>query len=184
MCLGNEERKFHLEKLTGPIFDLNQRLISEMVQLPKVEIKPVFLKEICKKDDELPVSWKLLSYSITEQKALFEIPQDVQGMDRDVASGMIEEYLDGTRETLINFISQIQMLSPTPDCLKNEIPELDQFFTEIKYLQDEIDLKTIFKGKDQKIFKKLKTYQRAFDKCQARLKKKAKPASTSRSKKP
>jgi endonuclease V-like protein UPF0215 family len=36
-CLGEEEKRFHLNKEVGPIYDLNQRLISEMIQTPGIE---------------------------------------------------------------------------------------------------------------------------------------------------
>ena len=96
---------------------------------------------------------------------------------------MIDDYIEATREILLNFISAIQMQSPTPTCLKEEIPKLDAFFTDIKYLQEDVDMSDIFKGKDQKIFEKLKNYPLAFEKCRARLKKKAKPSSTDAAKK-
>ncbi len=95
-----------------------------------------------------------------------------------MTKGMIDDYMEGTREILLNFINQIQMLSPTPTCLKEEIPELNNFFIEIKYLQEDVDLKQIFEGKDEKIFEKLKNYPLAFEKCRADLKKKAKSKST------
>lgn len=174
-CLGEEEKKFHLKKETGPVYDLNQRLISEMVQIPQIEIRGEDYVAICT-GPQFSQSWKLLEQSIKEGRKLFVIPSHIQGMQRDMASGMVEDYVDATREILITFISQIQTISPTPNCLKEEIPELDAFFTEIKYLQEDVDLKVIFKGKDQKIFEKLKNYPLAFEKCRARLKKNAKPS--------
>ena len=100
-----------------------------------------------------------------------------------MTEGMIEDYVEATREILLSFIAQIQSISPTPNCLKEEIPELDQFFNEIKYLQEDIDTKKIFEGKDQKIFEKLKNYPQAFEKCRARLKKKLKSESKAAPKK-
>jgi hypothetical protein len=102
---------------------------------------------------------------------------DVQGMQREMTMGMIDDYVDATKEILLSFISQIQSLAPSASCLKEEIPELDQFFTEIKYLQEDVDMQTLFKGKDLKIFEKLKNYPLAFEKCRARLKKNVKPSS-------
>ena len=36
-CLGAEEKAFHLKKDTGPSYDLNQRLIAEIIQIPNNE---------------------------------------------------------------------------------------------------------------------------------------------------
>jgi hypothetical protein len=98
-------------------------------------------------------------------------------MQREMTIGMIEDYVDITKEILLNFISQIQAKAPSASCLKEEIPELDSFFTEIKYLQEDVDMQTLFQGKDLKIFEKLKNYPLAFEKCRARLKKKVSPSS-------
>lgn len=176
-CLGEEEKRFHLKKETGPVYDLNQRLIAEIIQIPRVEVTPEDLRTICS-TGQFSESWKLLELSIKEGKNLFVIPKDVQGMQRSITEGMIDDYVDATRETLLTFIAQIQAASPTPNCLKEEIPQLENFFTEIKYLQEDVDLKTLFKGKDQKIFEKLKGYPQAFEKCRGRIKKKPKSEST------
>lgn len=181
-CLGEEEKRLHLKKETGPIYDLNQRLIAEMIQVPKVELHKEHFLTICS-GENFSESWKLLEISIKFGKEIFMIPKDVTGIQRSMTEGMIEDYVESAREILLNFIAQIQSLSPTPNCLKEEIPELNQFFTEIKYLQEDVETKKIFEGKDQKIFEKLKNYPLAFDKCRARLKKKLKSESKAAPKK-
>lgn len=176
-CLGEEEKRFHLKKETGPVYDLNQRLISELVQIPGVEIDSEDYASICsgKKFSE---SWKLLELSITKGKELFVLPNNLTGIQKSMTEGMIDDYVEATREILLSFISQIQTIAPTPECLKEEIPVLDSFFVEIKYLQEDVDMKTLFKGKDKRIFDKLKDYPQAFEKCRARLRKKPKSGST------
>jgi len=181
-CLGEEEKRFHLRKETGPVYDLNQRLIAEMIQIPKLEIDPDQYLEICAAQ-RFSESWKLLELSIKVGKEMFIIPDSVQGMQKEMAKGMIDDYVEATREILLTFISQIQTISPTPNCLKEEIPQLANFFNEIKYLQEDIDLKVIFRGRDKTIFEKLKNYPLAFEKCRARLKKKPKSESTPAAKK-
>lgn len=176
-CLGEEEKRFHLKKETGPVYDLNQRLITEIVQIPKVEISNEDYLSICT-GQQFSESWKLLELSIVKGKSLFVIPNEVQGMQKSMTEGMIEDYVEATREILLAFIAQIQAASPTPNCLKEEIPQLDNFFTEIKYLQGDVEMKTLFKGRDLKIFEKLKNYPQAFEKCRGRIKKKPKSEST------
>lgn len=183
-CLGEEEKRFHLEKRTGPVYDLNQKLVGEMIQIPNAEIRPEYLKEICSPRN-FSVSWKLLEYSITKGKDLFQIPRKVTGMQKEVALGMIQEYVEITRDTLLNFITAIQAEAPSAGCLKEEIPQLEQFFIEIKYLQEDVDLKQVFDGTDKKIFDHLKNYPKAFQRCRARLiKKKAKSGSVPEARKP
>jgi hypothetical protein len=175
-CLGEEERRFHLKKEAGPVYDLNQRLIAEIVQIPDVELTKEDYVAICT-GQNFSESWKLLERSILKGKKNFVLPKTVTGIQRSITMSMIDDYVEATREILLNFISQIQATAPSATCLKEEIPMLDKFFMEIKYLQEDVDLKVLFKGKDIRIFDKLKNYPQAFENCRARLKKKPKSES-------
>ena len=181
-CLGQEEKQFHLRKETGPLYDLNQRLISEMIQIPKAELDLDFYNEICSKDSFSP-AWKLLELSIIKGSSIFEVPDSVTGSQREMAKGMIDDYIEATKEILLNFLTQIQAQAPSATCLKEEIPQLDAFFSDIKYLQEDVDMKAIFAKRDIKIFRKLKDYPKAFKRCQERIKKKLKSESKPAAKK-
>lgn len=181
-CLGEEEKKFHLKKDTGPLYDLNQRLISEMIQIPKAELDAEFYNEMCDKNSPSP-ALKLLELSIRNGKETFDVPPEVQGSQREMAQGMIDDYLESTKEIFLNFMTQIQAIAPSASCLKEEIPQIDAFFTDIKYLQEDVDMKKIFAGRDVKIFNKLLGYPQAFDRCRARIKKKLKSESKPAAKK-
>lgn len=175
-CLGEEEKEFHLRKESGPLYDLNQRLISELVQIPRVMLHPDDLRRICSGKDS--ASLKLLEHSIRKGKNLFILPKNLQGMEKAMRQGMIDDYVEASKEILLAFISQLQALAPTPTCLEEEIPGLKNFLIEVKYLQEDIDVKRLFKGKDQRLLERLKNYPLAFEKCRARLKKKASSPST------
>jgi hypothetical protein len=181
-CLGEEEKRFHLKKETGPLYDLNQRLISEMVQIPKAELDVEYFTEMCGKQSRSP-SLKLLELSIRFGKEVFDVPPEIHGSQRQMAQGMIDDYLESTKEIFLQFMTQIQVQAPTSTCLKEEIPLIDAFFTDIKYLQEDVDMKKIFKGRDVQIFKKLVGYPQAFERCRARIKKKLKSESKAAPKK-
>ncbi len=181
-CLGQEEKQFHLKKETGPLYDLNQRLISEMLQIPKAELDTEAFNEICSKESFSP-AWKLLEQSIVKGSEIFEVPASVTGSQKEMAKGMIDDYIEATKEIFLNFMTQIQAQAPSASCLKEEIPELDAFFSDIKYLQEDVDMKSIFAKRDIKIFRKLKDYPKAFKRCQVRIKKKLKSASKPAAKK-
>lgn len=181
-CLGNEEKRFHLKKETGPLYDLNQRLIAEMLQIPHAELSPEDYAYVCE-SGQGSESLALLEKSITNSKTLFILPRNLDLKNRSMNEGLIKEYVEAVREIFLSFISQVQALSPNPTCLKDYIPELNTFFNEIKYLQEDIELVEIFKGKDQQIFKKLKHYSSAFEKCREEMSKKAKSESTEEPKK-
>lgn len=176
VCLGKEEKNLHQKKDLGPLYELNQRITGEMVQIPNVTVRPEDLKIICSRDT-FSQSWKLLELSLRKGKDLFVIPDSVTGLQRSITQGMIDDYSEVSKEILLYFISQIQTHSPTPDCLMEEIPFLGKFFTEIKYLQGDVDIRKLMAGKDTKIFADLKDYRSAFQRCRERLKKKARPGS-------
>ncbi len=175
-CLGAEEKQFHLKKKLGPLYDLNQRLISEMIQIPKAELSPEDFKQICETANESP-SWKLLELSISKGSSVFKIPGSELGKQDQIAQGMIDDYLEITNEIFLNFMTQIQATAPSPDCLEKEIPQLKDFFSDIKYLQEDVDIKKIFGGREVLIFQKLKNYPEAFERCRERIRKKLKSAS-------
>ncbi len=180
-CLGAEEKKFHLKKETGPRYDLNQRLISEMIQIPKAELSVESFEDICQKSES--PSWRLLELALTKGQSVFEVPAQITGTQREVAQGMILDFIEVTSEIFLNLLTQIQSLAPTPHCLEQEIPEITNLMSDIKHLQEDVDIKKIFSGRDQKIFEKLKDYSMAFKRCQDRAKKKLRSASKPAAKK-
>ena len=161
-CLGIEEARLHEQKVTGPIFNLNQRLISELIQIPGVRINQVDLRKICSgKDHE---SLKLLEQILIQGKSLFINTQ--AGLQKSITQGMIDDFIIGSKEIFLNFVSQVQMLSPTPNCLNNNIPKLPKLLDEIKYLEDEVDISQIFARKELDIFNRLKNYPLYYRACE------------------
>src|SRR5690554_2291806 len=160
-CLGLEEARMHENKESGPLFQLNQRLISELVQIPGLRINRVDYRRICGQGNE---SLKLLEQILIQGKSLFINTQ--QGMRRSITDGMIDDFIISSKEIFLNFISSIQMISPTPHCLNQHIPELPKLLERIKYLEAEVELQKIFGNKDLEIFKKLQDYPLYFKACE------------------
>lgn len=182
-CLGVEEKRLHAAKDTGPIYDLNQKMMAEMIQIPSVTLTPDAYRSVCQ-TKRFSESWKLLEISLRLGKKMFVIPASVTGLQRSITEGMIEDYVEVSKDILLGFISQIQTISPTADCLLVEIPELDKFFVRIKYLQEDVDIQKLMEPMEEKIFDKLKDYKPAFQRCRERAKKKAKSPSTAPAKNP
>lgn len=184
-CLGGEEKRLHAVKDTGPIYDLNQKMMAEMLQIPEVTLTPEAYKSVCQ-TKRFSESWKLLEISLRQGKKMFVIPKAVTGLQRSITEGMIDDYVEVSKDILLGFISQIQTISPTADCLLVEIPELDKFFVRIKYLQEDVDIQKLMEPMEEKIFDRLKDYKPAFQRCRERerTKKKAKSESTAPAKNP
>jgi hypothetical protein len=179
-CLGSEEKRFHLNKRQGPVYELNQKLISEIVQIPGASLKPSVLRNVCK-PGQFSESWKLLEHTLKDGKAIFEFRNKASA---ELASGMADDYIEASRDILVGFINSIQAEAPSAECLNQEIPKLGEFFFKIKALQEDVDMKQIFDQYDVRIFEQLKSYPKAFERCQRRLKKKTKSAVVSDPKKP
>lgn len=179
-CLGNEEKRFHLNKRQGPVYDLNQKLISEIVQIPGANLKPSILRDVCQ-PGQFSESWKLLEHTLKEGKSIFVFKNKANA---ELASGMADDYIEASREILVGFINAIQTEAPSADCLRTEIPKLGDFFFKIKTLQEDVDMKQVFDQYDVKIFEQLKNYPSAFQRCQRRLKKKTSSGVVSDPKKP
>ncbi len=168
-CLGDEEKKLHLTKTTGPTYELNQKLIAEIVQIPQLQISAFNLNKICQ--SSLGPSWKLLELSLFEGEKLFI--NNETGMQKNINESMIKDYLEASREILLYLISSIQALSKDPNCLTKNFPSLNEFYVDLKYLQEEVSTEKIFEGREKKIFKNLKKYQKTLKKCQAETRKKS-----------
>lgn len=175
VCLGKEEKNFHLSKKQGPIYELNQKLISEIIQIPSVQLEPKDLFQICEKS--VSPSIKLLSLTLSRGEDLFKISEDAPESQRLIARGMIKDFVEISREIFLNFVSSIQTMAPTPHCIEEEIPELKKLFSDLKYLQDEVEVRKLFEVKEIQIFEKLQSYQEVFQRCLARTKKKLKSGS-------
>lgn len=176
-CLGAEEKEFHAKKEIGPLYDLNQRMLAEMVQIPNANIAPAEISEICAKSSS--PSSKLLELTLAKGKNIFVIPENIPGMQKQMTEGMIEDYIEISKELLLNYIGQIQALSPTPDCLNDAIKGLKEFYIDVKHLQEDVDVEKLFEKHDRKIFSELRTYPTAYKRCREELlKKKPKSGST------
>jgi len=181
-CLGEEEKRIHVSKKSGPQYELNQKLISEILQIPNVRIHNEYFKKICGSKFVNP-SLKLLELSLINGKSIFKEFKTTNEAQNSMTSSMMDGYVEATKEIFLEFIASIQTLSPTPSCLKEEIPSLDKFLTEVKYLQEDIDLKILLNKKDIKLFKELKSYPQAFERCRLLKSKKDKSESTEAAKK-
>ena len=152
-----------------------------MIQIPKAELSGEAFDDICRKSAS--PSWRLVELALTKGQNIFEVPREITGTQREVAQGMISDFIEITSEIFLNLLTQIQALAPTPKCLEEEIPEISSLMSDIKYLQEDVDIKSIFSGRDKKIFDKLKNYSEAYKSCQLRAKKKLRSGSKPRDKK-
>jgi hypothetical protein len=185
-CLGVEEQRLHKAKSQGPDYQLNQQLISELVQVQNVDLAPQFLKQVCGPKVVSP-SKKFLYLLLDNGKSIFEFRNGISGLEKSIGDSMLDDFMVASQQLVLGYIATIQQESPTADCLKKNIPQLDLLYVDMKYLEEEIETKYLFKKKGlaEKILNKLANYPALFKKCspQEKVKKTDKSGSSAKRKK-
>lgn len=164
-CLGQQEKYFHLKKQTGPFYELNQTLMSELIQVPGLEASSVLLNRICKPSPMAPLY--LLEAIVLDPRDWWYLKDDLDPQPRMIALELMREFRQMSPEILLNFLSSLQMIMPTPHCLEEHIPGLSKMYHDVKWLQEEVDLKKITLGHKRLIplFSRLQRYQDFAQEC-------------------
>lgn len=176
MCLGAQEKRFHQTKATGAFYDLNQRLIGELIQASGVEGQSALLKQVCRNNEK--ASLHLLEAMLLDPKGWYVLKQ-TSGTLGELTKELVRELNQAAPELLLNFLAGLQMQSPTPDCLEKNIPGISKLNDDVKWLQEEVDLEKITNKKTRlvKIFAGIQKMDSYFEACaKEKSKKTAKPA--------
>lgn len=149
-CLGQQEKVFHAEKATGALYDLNQKMIAELVQLSGVDGTPLLVKEVCRSQGKGALY--LLEAILLDANQWYLIRPQTSALGGALSAELVKELNSSGPELLLSFLGALQMESPTPDCLEKNIPGVSQLYFEVKWLQEEIDLQKIA-GKKKRLAK-------------------------------
>lgn len=165
-CLGVEEKRFHAKKQTGAVYDLNQRLIGELVMINKIEGQKVLLDRICDK--------KSYSPSVGLMEAMLLMPYNWAAPGKTgteiqdtIQRELIKDLNAGMPEIFLNFLGQLQAESPTPQCLNEKIPSIKSLNEDVKWLQEEVDLDKITgkRKRLQSIFAGIHQVEKLYAEC-------------------
>ncbi|MBF0300113.1 MAG: hypothetical protein HQK51_15435 [Oligoflexia bacterium] len=168
-CLAKEENIIHKNKVNGPIYALNKELLNELVIDETISIKEIYLKKICAFKEFSP-SVLLLQHLLIDGKNIFnEVkykPDDFSAKSR--ATYLIDNLLDMAPNLFVNYLMELQNMTPTMNCLETRIPELGSYLRNYQHLEDE-DIsgpKILFDvNKIKTIFEKLKNFDKIFKEC-------------------
>lgn len=158
-CMGQQEKYFHLKKETGPFYELNQNLIAELIQVPGLEASSVLLNRICKPSTMAPLY--LLEAMVLDPREWYLLDRKLDAQTRSISEELMKELRQMSPEIMLTFLSGLQMQMPTPDCLERHIPGLKKMYRDVKWLQEEVDLKKITMGQERLIplFSGIQKYQ-------------------------
>lgn len=144
-CLGHEEKIYHQKKVAGARYQLNQKLISELVQLSKTIVFQKDTKElICK--NRTSSSIKLLHVLIKDgAKSMYSAAPKLDVVQLSSDKKSIRELLNRSRYTFVRFINDLQTQVRKPNCIVNKIPQLRDFYYKSRYTIEDVGLKKLIK---------------------------------------
>lgn len=176
ICLGAQEKKFHLQKASGAYYDLNQRLIGELIQAHQVDANPTLLRLVCQKKKNSALH--LLQAMLLDPKG-WHVIQAAPGPQQELAKELVRELNEGAPEILLNFLAGLQMQAPTSDCLEKHVPGIKKMYEQVKWLQEEVDLVKITNRKKRlaKIFAGIQSVDQYYKSCAAEKAKKTETGS-------
>lgn len=160
-CLGKEELYLHQNKITGPVYLLNQLLINKISSIENIPLKKESLKKICHRDKVTnSVAVNLLYYLLIEGKNIFHVPKNSISMG-------LNALISDTHYIFFKHLSRLQGETATHDCLEKKIPEIKYFSDRFKTLLPNVPTKNLFKEKDrlEKIFKSLRQLNTIMEQC-------------------
>ena len=166
-CLGQEEKKLHLKKRTGPQYFLNQYFINEAASTGVFRLKKKFYKKICV-DNEFPPSIGLMKNILLHEKSLFrEVKTESNHLDALYTSGL-ESLVETAPHIFFQFLSIIQSHTRYAHCFRDNIPELHKMMENYQYLEEELSSKQLLSNKKSIniIFDKLKSLEEIYERCE------------------
>lgn len=164
VCLGLEEKAFHTKKQTGSTYDLNQKLIGELVLINRIDAPASVLQKVCHTQHSPSV--QLLEEMLLEPQGWWKLPEG-KGAEDSIAKELVKDLNQTMPEILLSYLGQLQAEAPDAKCLNKHVVGLKNLNLEVKWLQEEIDITKITNHKQRlrKIFEGIKKAPALFQRC-------------------
>lgn len=164
-CLAVQEAQFHRRKATGAFFDLNQRMLAELVQVVGVEAAPALLSTVCRSRGTGALH--LLEALLLDPGDWYVLSAQNNPLGTSLSRELVRELNATAPELLLSFLSQLQMQAPTPDCLERHVPGLAQLYQNVKWLQEEVELGKLTNKRKQLagLFAKIHRIDEIYQRC-------------------
>ena len=179
-ALGQEEKILHVNKRQGPRFELNQRLISELVQIPNLEASPELISKLDHRSSTTTPSLVILEAILTTPNSWYIFTKDGAQVQQSIAQELMKEFMELGPEVFLNYLQGLQTEAPTPDCLVKHVKGLQKLQTKIKWLEDENGLHSLLKNPKalKKLFDRINPIGPVYEKCRLDIPKKTPPPKT------
>lgn len=169
-CLGEEEKQLHKHHSTGPLYNLNQKLIASLIRANDVPVKSFYVKQICDNKVFAP-SVAMLKLLVVEGNKIFLLPPDNNTVTHlFFEKRAIQDLVDEGPELLLNYFASLQAITANATCLTEEIPEYNKLLEKMRYLEGEISYKALLHQDNltEKIFKALSKFDQYVQRCKER----------------
>lgn len=167
-CLAQEELQIHRSKTSGPLTELNQTLVNEIVSIGNIELKPEFFGQICSDKPPFTPSLKFLHVALTYGERIFEQSRDKNDPLEGLKDASIKGFMNDVPHIFFKYLSALQGLSSYSQCLFTQIPELKFFLERFHYLEEDFPVKKLLEDKDkiERIFKGLTKLNAIYAECE------------------
>lgn len=173
-CLAKEEEGLHKKKASSPLYRLNQEFVNELASSNDINVKKVYVDEICQSTHYSP-SIGLLRLLLMKEHELYDL--SLSGVDismRPFKMSYINEFQKQVPRIFIQYVAGLQSELAGAKCLEKDIPELKGFNEKLRYLEEEITTHQLVAQKStfDVIFKKLRNFDDIKKRCAEEARKK------------
>ena len=166
-CLAKEEAGLHKKAVQNALFRLNQDFVNELASSNDINLKKIYVDEICQSKDYSP-SVGLLRLLLMKEHEIYDLSlSSIDISMRPFKMGYINEFQKQVPRIFIQYLSGLQSELATPNCLIKAIPELKGFIEKIRYLEEEVSTHHLIidKKRIETIFLKLKKFHAIKRQC-------------------
>ena len=163
-CLGSEEALIHQAKDRGPVYQVNQILLSIFLNNSNINLKKKYYQELCQQP-ELGTSLRFLELIFRNYNHLFTSIYST--VEKSVSIDDIAELINKLPELFNQYLLELKIKSPVHDCLEKHVKGLSNFYIQVQYLEEDTNFKVIA-DKDQQLLKildQLKNKESFFEEC-------------------
>jgi hypothetical protein len=166
-CLAKEEESLHKKKAPSALYRLNQEFVNELASSNDINVKKVYVDEICQSKIYSP-SIGLLRLLLIKEHELYDL--SLSGVDanmRPFKMAYINEFQKQVPRMFIQYVAGLQSELAGPKCLDQAVPELVGFNEKVKYLEEIITTHQLIANKNtfDVIFKKLNGFAKIKADC-------------------
>jgi hypothetical protein len=167
-CLAKEETHMHRNKLGGPLYQLNQTLINELTGLGDFDFVSPYKEMVCGKNEFPPsVAFIKVILEVGDKAIKIQFSQNATDGEKAFKTAIIKKLVEDAPHYFFTYISSIQSLAPSPNCLEKEVPGLKALLDKYFYLEEDVEAKDLITNKAQvtRIFNTLKNIDQIFKNC-------------------